>query len=46
MKKRFITRTLLATAILFMTAATSFGQCVIPITDNQPSTTTVKVVKE
>lgn len=36
MKKRFITRTLLATAILFLTAATSFGQCVIPITDNQP----------
>lgn len=36
MKKRFITRTLLATAILFLTAATSFGQCVIPITDSQP----------
>lgn len=36
MKKHFIMRPLLATAILFLTAATSFGQCVIPITDSQP----------
>ena len=27
---------IVCTAILFLTAATSFGQCVIPITDNQP----------
>jgi len=36
MKKHFITRALLATAIVFLTAATSFGQCVIPVTDGQP----------
>lgn len=36
MKKHSIMRMLLATAILFLTAATSFGQCVIPITDSQP----------
>lgn len=29
-------RVLLATAIFFLTAVTSFGQCVIPITDSQP----------
>lgn len=29
-------RVLLATAIFFLTAVTSFGQCVIPITDIQP----------
>ena len=36
MKKHFITRALLATAIFFMTCAASFSQCVIPITDSQP----------
>ena len=35
MKKHFITRTLFATAIVFLTATISFGQCVIPITDGQ-----------
>ena len=36
MKKHFIMRALFVTAILFLTAATSMGQCVIPITDSQP----------
>lgn len=34
--KHFLTRALLATAMVFLTTAMCFGQCVIPVTDSQP----------
>ena len=36
--KPLLAQTILATALLLLTYATSFGQCVIPITDAQPYT--------
>ena len=36
MKHKLLTQTILATALVFLTCAASFGQCTITVTDEQP----------